>query len=171
MTTILRCWGSSRENSLWSAGLGDYSMRISAGVNFSKLAKFERLDNETSKKLLDFMKKENILFKNKPPNYKFHNAAERAIRTFKNHFIATLCTVDKDFPLQLWDTLLQQTELLCLNLLRGSRPAYRLGNNCMASTTSMHTRSPHLVFVSSCMKTSASTDHGRHMRSTVSISG
>ena len=47
-------------------------------------------------------------------------SAERAIRTFKNHFIATLCTVDKDFPLQLWDTLLPQAEL-CLNLLRGSR--------------------------------------------------
>ena len=77
--------------------------------------KFEGLDNETSKELQDFMQKENISFQYIPPNCKRRNAAERAIRIFKNHFIATLCTVDKDFPLQLWDTLLPQTEL-CLNL-------------------------------------------------------
>jgi hypothetical protein len=48
------------------------------------------------------------------------NAAERAIRTFKNHFIAGLCSLDKDFPLHLWDRLLLQA-LLSLNLLCGSR--------------------------------------------------
>jgi hypothetical protein len=48
------------------------------------------------------------------------NAAERAIQTFKNHFIAGLCSTDKDFPLHLWDCLLPQA-LLTLNLLRGSR--------------------------------------------------
>jgi hypothetical protein len=103
--------------------------------------KFERLDNETSKELQDYMQKENISFQYVPPHCKRRNAAERAIRTFKNHFIATLCTVDKDFPLQLWDTLLPQAEL-CLNLLRGSRldPTYPLGNNCTASTTSTPTR-------------------------------
>ena len=29
------------------------------------------------------------------------NAAERAIQTFKNHFVARLCAVDKAFPMQL----------------------------------------------------------------------
>ncbi len=48
------------------------------------------------------------------------NAAERAIRTFKNNFIAGLCSVDKNFPLHLWDKLVPQT-ILSLNLLRGSR--------------------------------------------------
>ena len=48
------------------------------------------------------------------------NAAERAIRTFKNHFISGLCSADKDFPLHLWDKLLPQA-ILTLNLLRGSR--------------------------------------------------
>ena len=42
------------------------------------------------------MKQENISFQYVPPNCKRRNAAERAIRTFKVHFIATLCTVDKD---------------------------------------------------------------------------
>ena len=82
--------------------------------------KFERLDNETSKELEDFMRLEEISFQYVPPNCKRRNAAERALRTFKNHFISTLCTVDKDFPLQLWDTILPQAEL-SLNMLRGSR--------------------------------------------------
>ena len=55
-----------------------------------------------------------------PPAVHRRNAAERAIRTFQNHFIAGLCSVDKDFPLHLWDQLLVQAELT-LNLLRGSR--------------------------------------------------
>ena len=42
--------------------------------------------------------------------------AERAIRTFKNHLIATLCTVAPKFPLQLYDELLTQVEI-CLNHL------------------------------------------------------
>ncbi|EEC47130.1 predicted protein [Phaeodactylum tricornutum CCAP 1055/1] len=45
---------------------------------------------------------------------------ERAIRTFKNHFIAGLCTTNPDFPLHLWDRLLPQA-LITLNLLRRSR--------------------------------------------------
>jgi len=48
------------------------------------------------------------------------NAAERAIRTFKNHFIAILYSTDPDFLLRLWDRLLPQA-LTTLNLLRGSR--------------------------------------------------
>lgn len=43
--------------------------------------------------------------------------AERAIRTFKNHFISTLCTVAPDFPLDLWDHLLPQAELTLNHLL------------------------------------------------------
>ena len=94
------------------------------GHSFSKAhgcqVKFERLDNETSKELDYFMRLEKISFQYVPPNCKRRNAAERALRTFKNHFISTLCTVDKDFPLQLWDTILPQAEL-SLNMLRGSR--------------------------------------------------
>ena len=48
------------------------------------------------------------------------NAAERAIRTFKNHFIAGLCAVNPAFPLHLWDRLLDQAECT-LNMLRTSR--------------------------------------------------
>jgi hypothetical protein len=54
-----------------------------------------------------------------PDNHRV-NAAERAIQTFKNHFIAGLATVDKNFPLQLWDELIPQCQDT-LNMLRTSR--------------------------------------------------
>jgi hypothetical protein len=52
-----------------------------------------------------------------PPNVHRRNAAERAIRTFKAHFLAILAGVDIAFPPYLWDKLLPQAELT-LNLLR-----------------------------------------------------
>ena len=54
-----------------------------------------------------------------PPNMHRRNAAERAIRTFKAHFIAILAGVARDFPRNMWDKLLPQAELT-LNLLRQS---------------------------------------------------
>jgi hypothetical protein len=80
----------------------------------------QRLDNECSTILKEFLVAEDIDFQLVPPGIHRRNAAERAIHTFKNHFIAGLCRVDKDFPIHLWDRLLPQA-LLTLNLLRGSR--------------------------------------------------
>ncbi len=37
------------------------------------------------------------------PNNHRVNTAERAIQTFKAHFISALATTDSNFPLQLWD--------------------------------------------------------------------
>jgi hypothetical protein len=48
------------------------------------------------------------------------NAAERAIQTFKAHFISALATTDSDFPLQLWDRLTLQV-VATLNMLRPAR--------------------------------------------------
>ena len=69
-----------------------------------------------------------------PPHQHRRNAAERAIRTFKNHFLAGLATCDPDFPLREWDRLVVQAELT-LNLLQNSRVnpllsswAYLFGN-------------------------------------------
>ena len=55
-----------------------------------------------------------------PLNIHRRNATERAIRTFKNHFIAGLSSVHPNFPIHLWCQLLQQAKLT-LNLLRPSR--------------------------------------------------
>ena len=52
-----------------------------------------------------------------PPHTHRKNAAERNIRTFKNHFVAGLCSTHKTFPLYLWYLLLPQAQLT-LNLLR-----------------------------------------------------
>lgn len=82
----------------------------------------QRLDNECSTAHKKFLHDSDIDFQLLVPSRLLHrrNAAERAIRTFKNHFIAGLCSVDKNFPLHLWDKMLPQAELT-LNLLRGSR--------------------------------------------------
>jgi hypothetical protein len=80
----------------------------------------QRLDNEASTALKTYMADQDVDFQLVPPHVHRRSAAERAIRTFKNHFIAGLCSTDRNFPLHLWDRLLPQA-LLSLNLLRSSR--------------------------------------------------
>ena len=82
--------------------------------------RLQRLDNEASAALKDFIRDIGIDFQLAPPNVHRRNAAERCIRTYKNHLISTFCGTDKDFPLHLWDRLLPQS-LITLNHLRGSR--------------------------------------------------
>jgi hypothetical protein len=55
-----------------------------------------------------------------PPSNHRRNQAERAIQTFKAHFISILVGVDDKFPLSLWCHLLEPAELT-LNLLRQSK--------------------------------------------------
>ena len=79
-----------------------------------------RLDNEISQALVTTLQHEfGITCELAPPNNHRTLRAERAIQTFKNHFISTLCTCDPSFPLYLWDDLLPQA-LLTLNLMRAS---------------------------------------------------
>jgi hypothetical protein len=78
------------------------------------------MDNEASASLKDLLSMHfNLKYQLVPPHIHQQNAAERAIRTFKNHFIAGLCSAAEDFPLRLWDKLLLQAELT-INLLRAS---------------------------------------------------
>ena len=79
----------------------------------------QRLDNEASTQLKTFLSDNQVDFQLVPPHAHRRNSAERAIRVFKNHFIAGLCSTDPSFPLHLWDRLLPQA-LLTLNLLRSS---------------------------------------------------
>jgi Reverse transcriptase (RNA-dependent DNA polymerase) len=82
--------------------------------------KVQLLDNECSAELKSYLQSQQIDYQLAPPHVHRRNAAERAIRTFKNHFIAGLCSLDPRFPLHLWDRLLPQA-VSTLNLLRGSR--------------------------------------------------
>lgn len=82
--------------------------------------RIQRLDNEASNEMKRHLNIQAVDFQLPPPYNHRRNAAERAIRTFKNHFIAILCATDAEFPLCKWCTLLPQAEIT-LNLLRSSR--------------------------------------------------
>eukprot|EP00804_Cyclotella_cryptica_P000273 CCRYP_010218-RA/>CCRYP_010218-RA protein AED:0.29 eAED:-0.05 QI:0/0/0/0.5/1/1/2/0/769 len=81
---------------------------------------FNVTDNQAAQSIKTYLTNEKTKWHFVEPNNHRINAAERAIETYKNHFISCLCTTDKDWPLQLWDTLTQQA-LITLNLLRTSR--------------------------------------------------
>jgi hypothetical protein len=80
----------------------------------------QRLDNEASLALRNYLTQQGITYQLAPPHIHRINKAEQAIQTFKNHFIAGLCSVDPTFSLKLWDKLLPQATIT-LNLLRKSR--------------------------------------------------
>jgi hypothetical protein len=82
--------------------------------------KLQTLDNEASTALKTFFTVNDIAYQLVPPHCHRRNAAERAIRTFKEHFVAGLSSVDPSFPLNLWYILLPQAEIT-LNVLRTSR--------------------------------------------------
>ena len=83
------------------------------------------MDNEAANELKQAILKYKLSYQLTPPHIHRINAAERAIRTFKNHFLAGLATVDPSFPINEWDRLIPQAEIT-LNLLRQSRINPRL---------------------------------------------
>jgi hypothetical protein len=82
--------------------------------------KLMKLDNEASKLLKDYLHQQDITFQLVPPYSHIRNSAERAIRSFKDHLIAGLCSTDKSFIMHLWDRILPQA-VMTLNMLRTSR--------------------------------------------------
>jgi hypothetical protein len=78
------------------------------------------LDNEASQAYTDAIASNGMKYELVPPGNHKQNQAERAIQTFKAHFIAILAGVNNKFPLSLWCHLLEPTELT-LNLLRQSK--------------------------------------------------
>ena len=89
-------------------------------VNAGIRPRMQRLDNECSSIMKEFMTQQGIDFQLVNPGDHRRNAVERGMRTFKNHLIGGLASVDKDFPFHLWDRLIPQADIT-LNLLRGSR--------------------------------------------------
>jgi hypothetical protein len=96
-----------------------YNKLIQELVDHGFKPRLQRLDNECSNALRSLLNQHDIQFQLAPPRMHRRNAAERAIQTFKNHFIAGLCSVDPNFPLRLWDRLLPQATIT-LNLMRQS---------------------------------------------------
>jgi hypothetical protein len=85
----------------------------------------QRLDNEAPGKLRKFMTDHDVAFQLVPPHAHRRNAAEKAIATWKDHFVAALSTTDPAFPMHLWCRLTDQATTT-LNLLRPSRLNPRL---------------------------------------------
>jgi hypothetical protein len=77
--------------------------------------KLMKVENEASKLLKTYLHQQNITLKLVPPYRYRQNAAERAIRSFKDHFIAGLCSNYKSCPMHLWDRLLPQA-VITLNM-------------------------------------------------------
>ena len=78
------------------------------------------LDNECSNEMKTMFQNEKVKYQLVPPHIHRRNAAERAIRTYKNHLIAGLYTCDPQYPSREWDRLLPQCNIT-INLLRSSR--------------------------------------------------
>ena len=98
----------------------------------------QRLDNDCSAALKEFMTAEGVDFQLVPPHVHRRNAAERAIRTFKNHFIAGLCSTDKAFPSTCGiDSSLRPFFLSISCAVPDSTPSCQPGPKSMAKSTSI----------------------------------
>jgi len=86
---------------------------------------YARLDNETSDELETYLRSQGLEIQYVEPGCHRALRAERAIRTWKNHFTAIIATTDKDFPLHQWHELMPAAEIT-LNLLRGSTVAPKI---------------------------------------------
>lgn len=60
-----------------------------------------------------------VTYKLVPPHLHRENTAERALQTFKSHFITFLSGLDPNFSISQWDRLLFQAQLT-LNLMQTS---------------------------------------------------
>jgi hypothetical protein len=78
------------------------------------------MDNEESAALKSYFTENDMTHQLAPPHCHRRNAAEHAIRTFNEHFVAGLASVDPYFVMHLWDILLSQAGIT-LNLMRTSR--------------------------------------------------
>ena len=81
---------------------------------------FNVTDNQATKPIKAFLKTENCYWQFLEPTNHCVNAAERAIQTFKTHFISGLCSTDVEWLFQLWNTMTEQAVITC-NILRTSR--------------------------------------------------
>ena len=78
------------------------------------------MNNQATKYIKQYLTKQERKLQLVEPHNKRANAAEQAIQTFKDAFIAALATTDSNFPLQLWDKLTTQVQDT-LSMIRAPR--------------------------------------------------
>jgi hypothetical protein len=84
-----------------------------------------RLDNDASTAFKECIRENEMTQKLVPPGNHRCNLAERAIQTFKHHFISILSGVENKFPLSLWCHLIGPAKLT-VNLLHQSSIALKI---------------------------------------------
>ena len=77
---------------------------------------FHRVENELSNENKTWLREKGITPELVPPHNHRRNAAERAIRTYKNHLVAGINTTHPQFPDHLWEDLILQS-VITINLL------------------------------------------------------
>ena len=80
----------------------------------------QRIDNEVSKILIESIESKGLKYQLASPHDHRLNPAERAVQTWKNHFISNLHGCDSEFPAYKWCEIMHQCEMT-LNMLRRSR--------------------------------------------------
>ena len=88
-----------------------------------------RLDNEASNALKSKIRGNNMEFQLVPPSIHRQNSAERAMRTYKEHFLSAVSTFDASCPMSLWCQFCEAIDVQ-LNLLRASRLHPQLSAQC-----------------------------------------
>ena len=78
--------------------------------NHGHQLQFQVLDNECPESLLRFFEQQHVDVDRVPPHQKRANKAERAIQTFRNHFLSILVGTHPNFPINQWHHLLPQAE-------------------------------------------------------------
>lgn len=115
---------SNNEEDLNDSYYGFYKLLTKQGFQ----PKFHRLDNELSRKNEKWLTEKDVIIEIVQLYIHRRNAEEIEISTFKNHFIAVLCATHHDFPLCLWEDLIEQA-VITVNLLRSSRIHPQLSAN------------------------------------------
>jgi hypothetical protein len=104
---------SRTEASLASAFVRTYQFFKDLGHQIQ----FQVLDNECPASLLRFFQQQHVTVQRVPLNQKRTNKAERAIQTFRRHFLLVLVGTHSNFHINQWHHLLPQTEVT-LNMLQ-----------------------------------------------------
>jgi hypothetical protein len=99
------------------------------------------LDNEASNALKTSNHTQDIEYQLVPPHVHCRNSAKRVIRTWTNHFVAGICSTNSDFPLHLWDRLIEQATIT-LNLLRPARRNPNMSAHQMLNGAFDYNRTP-----------------------------
>ena len=99
------------------------------------------LDNECPGGLKTFLRAKSVKFQLVPPYLHHTNAAERAIQTYKYHFIAGLSSCNPNFHLHIWERLIPHATLT-LNLLCPSRLNPRMSSEAQLNGAFDFNRTP-----------------------------